>query len=147
VAQDDGRTVSLERSREHHGAGLHGAHRRARLRADPDSVPAQHRAVRAQLAAEPVDHGSLDGPLQRARVRGRERGGGRPRGGRGGAALELDAAPLQVVDHAPHPALVGFERGEPGLGLALAAPELVERALVLVLERAELRDLADARLP
>ena len=70
VLEHDGQSISTELPDQTDLSCLHRLHRSAHRRRDPDAVPSDDSAARQRVTAEPVDNGSIDGPIELANVGG-----------------------------------------------------------------------------
>ena len=118
VVEDDGHQVGAERLRQHHRAGGHGLHGRARHGRDADAVPDDGRVVGSWGRAELVDQATVDGPVEGPQAALGDRGGACRRTAR----QRRPPRPLEGGDHVDQPALLLLLLGETSLGFPHAAP-------------------------
>jgi len=106
MAQNHDETISFEWSCKIHRARFHGPYRRPGSRADPDSLPQQHGAVRSHLSPESIDQLAGHRPIQRSCVHTCERAWRCPPGGN---PLDFKAPRLEVREEDGDTGLVEVE--------------------------------------
>ncbi len=131
VVDQHRRQVQAERSREADGARGDRAHRGADGCLDADPVPRNARVVRTGGRSEWINDQPLDGPIQAAEIRRRDRTGGC---GRHAARLGVAARALESFDPIVERPLVAVETRQPLLRLARVAARLPQIRLPRVLE-------------